>query len=151
MNTAKADAQELLDALLPFAQQMLQQYRAFYPFGGRMASNGVITHVGATDDTEYPGSQAMIGLIHTAFRNEAQAGKLRTCGILYDVRTAPPGQTEKQDAIAAALDHVSGYSIVVIFPYRFDEAGQLQLDPSFAVQWENGIFGEPPASGTAEA
>jgi len=143
MNAAKADAQELLDVLLPFAKQMLQQHEEFYPFGGRMVLDGTISHVGATFGTEHPPSQPLIQLMQDAFRAEARATGLRTCGILYDIRTVPPNRSEKQDAIAAALDHASGYSVVVIFPYRFDESRQLQVEPPFAVEGEYSIFGRP--------
>ncbi len=143
MNPAKADAQELLDVLLPFAKQMLQQHREFFPFGGRMVQDGTIAHVGATDGTEHPPSQPLIQLMQDAFREEARTTNLRTCGILYDVRIVPPGRNDKQDAIAAALDHVSGYSVVVFFPYRFDESGELHVESPFASEGEYSIFGRP--------
>ena len=147
MNPAKADAQELLNALLPFAKEMLEQHREFYPFGGRMVPDGTIAHFGATiDGTEHPPSQPLIQLFQGAFRDEARTNHLRTCGILYDVRIVPPRRTEKQDAIAAALDHVSGYSVVVHFPYRFDESGQLHVESPFAIEGEYSIFGRPEAS-----
>jgi hypothetical protein len=143
MNMAKADAQELLDVLLPFAKQMLQQHREFLPFGRRMDPDGTIAHVGATDGTEHPASRSLICLMQGAFREEARTGILRTCGILYDVRIKPPGRAEKQDAIAAALDHVSGYSVVVFFPYGFDDSGQLKVESPFASEGEHSIFGRP--------
>lgn len=57
-----------------------------------------------------------------------------------DIRTVPPGRTEKQDAIAAAIDHVSGYSIVVIYPYTFDAAQKFQVGAPFAVKGAQEIF-----------
>ncbi|HSI12114.1 MAG TPA: hypothetical protein VK961_08725 [Chthoniobacter sp.] len=146
MNAAKSDAQDLLDILLPFAKQMLQQHQEFFPFGGRMVPDGTIAYVGATDGTEHPSSQPLIQLMQGAFREEACTAALRTCGILYDVRIIPPGHTEKKDAIAAAFDHVSGYSVVVFFPYYFDESAQLQVDSPFASEGEYSIFGRPKAA-----
>jgi hypothetical protein len=40
MTTPKEDAQELLDSVLPLAEQMLKEYGEFYPYGGSMASDG---------------------------------------------------------------------------------------------------------------
>lgn len=57
---AKADAEKLLNTLLPFAEQMLQQHRGFFPFGGRMAPDGVITHEGAYNGSEQPPSQELM-------------------------------------------------------------------------------------------
>lgn len=143
MNPGKADAQELLDALLPFAKQMLQQHREFFPFGGRMSQSGTIAHIGATDGTDHPPSQPLIQLMKDSFRSEALAGDLRTCGIVYDVRTVPPNCIEEQDAIAVALDHFSGYSVVVLFPYQFSSSGELQVESPFAVEGDYFVFGRP--------
>ena len=137
---AKADGEKLLDALLPFAEQMLQQHREFFPFGGRMAPDGVITQEGAYDGTEHPPSQELITLLRQAHQQDARAKKLRSCATINDIRTIPPGRTEKQDAIAAAIDHVSGYSAVVIFPYTFDAAQKLHLEAPFAVKGAQDIF-----------
>jgi hypothetical protein len=81
-----------------------------------------------------------------AFSGMARNNALRTCGILYDIRTFPPDRTEKQDAIAAALDHISRYSVVVIFPYRIDASGELHVQSPFAVEGDYSIFGRPKAS-----
>ena len=143
MNTAKADAEALLNELMPFAEQMLTQYREFFPFGARMAHNGKIDHVSASDGTEHPPSQPLIDLLTKAHRIEAKEKKLRACAIVYDIRTIPPGKSEKQDAIAAAIDHVSGYSVVVIFPYSFDTEQKLQIEAPFATEGSYNIFGHP--------
>ena len=137
---AKADGEKLLDTLLPFAKQMLQQYREFFPFGGRMAPDGVVSHEGAWNGTEHPPSQELIALLRQAHQKDAAAKKLRACATVYDIRTIPPGRTEKQDAIAAAIDHVSGYSVVVIYPYKFDAAQKLQVEAPFVVKGAQDIF-----------
>ena len=143
---AKADAEKLLDSLLPFAEQMLQQHHEFFPFGAHMAPEGKITLDGASDGTEHPPSQELIELLRQAHQRDAKAQKLRACATIYDIRTIPPGRTEKQDAIAAAIDHVSGYSSVVIFPYSFDAAQKLRVEPPFAVEGAHDIFSSPQAT-----
>ena len=143
---AKADAEKLLDTLMPFAEQMLQQHHEFFPFGGRMAPDGTITHEGAYNGTEHPPSQELIELMRQAHQQDARAKKLRTCATIYDIRTIPPGRTVKQDAIAAAIDHVSGYSAVVIYPYTFDAAQKLRVEAPFAVKGAQDIFAPPQQS-----
>jgi hypothetical protein len=142
----KADGEKLLDTLMPFAEQMLQKHREFFPFGGRMASDGTITHEGAYNGTEQPPSQELIDLLRQAHQRDARAKSLRACATIYDIRTVPPGRTEKQDAIAAAIDHVSGYSAVVIFPYAFGPDKKLQIEAPFAVEGAYEIFGRPKQS-----
>jgi len=143
---AKADAEELLGSLLPFAEKMLQEHHEFFPFGGHMETDGKIVHDGAYDGTEHPPSQALIDLLQKAFQQSASSNKLLTCAIVYDIRTIPPGRTEKQDAIAAAVDHASGYSVVVIYPYTFDAQKKLQVGASFATEGEYKIFGRSQIS-----
>jgi len=137
---AKADGEKLLDSLLPFAEQMLQQHGEFFPFGGRMALDGAIIHEGAYNGTEQPPSQELIDLLRQAHQRDAAARTLRACAAIYDIRTVPRDRTEKQDAIAAAIDHVSGYSAVIIFPYSFDAAQKLRVESPFAVEGAHDIF-----------
>jgi hypothetical protein len=108
-----------------------------------MAPDGTITHEGAHSGTEHPPSQELIDLLRQAHQRDATAQTLRACATIYDIRTVPPGRTEKQDAIAAAIDHVSGYSSVVIFPYSFDAAQKLRVEPPFAVEGAHDIFPRP--------
>jgi hypothetical protein len=144
--TAKADGEKLLDSLLPFAEQMLQQYREFFPFGGHMTPDGTITKEGACNGTEHPPSQELIELLRQAHQRDADTQKLRACATIYDIRTVPPGRTEKQDAIAAAIDQVSGYSAVVIFPYSFDASQKLRVESPFVIEGAHDIFPRPKKS-----
>jgi hypothetical protein len=140
MKPGKADAQALLDNLLPLAKRMLREYREFYPYGGRMSYDGKITHEGASDGTNHPPSQSLIDLLTKAHRQEAESRSSKAVAIIYDVRVVPAGSTEKRDAIATALDHVDGYSVIVYFPYRFGGDGELLIDAPFASEGAYGIF-----------
>lgn len=141
MTPGKADAQELLDDLLPLAKKMLREHREFYPYGGRMSHEGKITHEGASDGTDRPLSQPLIDLLTKAHLQEAERKTSKAVAIIYDVRVLPPGATDKQDAIAVALDHAAGYSVVVYFPYRFSRDGDLLLEAPFANEGDYRIFG----------
>ena len=143
---AKADAEQLLGSLLPFAEKMLQQHHEFFPFGGHMTSDGRIVLNAASDATERPPSQTLIDLLEQSFKRTAQTQDLRVCAIVYDIRTIPPGRTEKQDAIAVSIDHVSGYSVVVAYPYKFDEQKKLQIEVPFATEGSHKIFGRADIS-----
>lgn len=105
MPTAKEDAQTLVDEFMPFAKQMLVEYQEFLPFGGRMAIDGEIVHVGATTGEERSESQPLIDILREAHRGQARVGLIRASCTVYDIRTVPPNRTEKQDAIAFEIDH----------------------------------------------
>lgn len=139
--TPKDDATDLMNMLVPFAEKMLREHGEFYPFGGVMLADGSMQHFGASDGTEHPKSKDLIDLLIAQFREGGRQGKYKATGIVYDVRTIPPGASEKTDAIAARLDHQAGYSVVVMIPYRLSE-GQLAKGTVFAAKGEASIF--PP-------
>jgi hypothetical protein len=139
--TPKDEATDLMNMLVPFAEQMVREHGEFYPYGGVMMPDGSMQHFGATDGTEHPKSSDLIDLLLTQFREGGRQGRYKATGIVYDVLTVPPGATEKTDAIAVRLDHEAGYSVVVMIPYRVDE-GRLTKGTIFAVKGDGSIF--PP-------
>jgi hypothetical protein len=115
---AHPDLDELLNAMLPFAQQMLSKHGEFYPFGSAMTAEGKIEMHAAYDGDEQPPTQQLIDLLTQAFREEASSGKIRAAAICCDVRTIPPGQSEKTDAICVSAEHQNGEAADVYLPYK---------------------------------
>jgi len=115
---AHPDLDELHNFLLPFAQEMLAKYGEFYPFGASMGVNGAISAEAAYDGSEHPPSQHMIDLITQGFYEKAMNGVIRAAGICYDVRTLPPGEVKKSDAICISLEHRSGDAVDILVPYK---------------------------------
>jgi hypothetical protein len=113
---AHPDLNALLNDLLPFAKRMLTEFGEFHPFGAAMASDGKIALYGAYDGDEHPPAQRLIDMMTQAYHQKAGAGEIRAGGICFDVRTVPPGQTEKTDAVCMALEHRSGESVAVYVP-----------------------------------
>ena len=148
--TQKAELEKLLDAALPFAQQMLATHGEFYPYGATMDTTGKISNVGGYTDDEHPKSTEVIDLLKQAYRRNGEAGKIMACALVYDIRTIPPGQTDKTDAVAVDLDHRDGLSLVMVYPYKIGADKKVQLATPYAVKGANGIFksqtkGEPDA------
>ena len=116
----KEEAQQLVDVLLPLAESFLiKQNGEFFPFGAQLNMDGKIVHLGASDGTEHPPSNVLIGLMRQALSSQAKAGTLRCSAIAYDAKVLPPGAEEKTDAVVIELEHRSGYNVTVIFPYKF--------------------------------
>jgi hypothetical protein len=126
------DLEELLNALVPFAQQMLSKHGEFYPFGASMNPDGEVAANAADTGDEHPDSQELIVMMMEAFRREAAAGGIRAAGICVDVRTIPPGETEKTDAIKVGLEHQSGEAVDVFIPYEKGFLGKLKYGGLFA-------------------
>lgn len=137
---AHPDLNELLNALLPFAQQMLAEHGEFYPFGSTMTVEGEIVAQGASIGEEHPKSQPLIELLTEAYRQQALNGEIRAAGICYDVRTIPPGQTEKTDAVCLALEHQTGQSVSVFVPYKKGLFGKVKYGAIFAAAREPEFF-----------
>src|SRR5262249_56366350 len=99
---AHPDLDELLNALLPFAQQMLSKHGEFFPFGSAMSVDGKIEAHAASDGSEKPPSQQLIDLLTQSFRQQSSSGQIRAAAICYDVRTIPPGQSETTDPLSVS-------------------------------------------------
>jgi hypothetical protein len=106
----RPDLDDLLNALLPFAKQMLEKYGEFIPFAAVMSSTGEIASVAGDIGNEHPDSQEVIDFLTGVFQRQALAGEIKACGICIDSRVIPPGQTEKTDAIRMPVDKWPRYS-----------------------------------------
>ncbi|MFO0828715.1 MAG: hypothetical protein U0572_11290 [Phycisphaerales bacterium] len=137
---AHPDLDNLMNALLPFAQQMLAKHGEFYPYGSTMTTGGEIVSQAAYSGDDHPKSQPLIELMTQAFRAMAASGEIRAAGICYDVRTIPPGQTEKTDAICLGLEHQTGQSVSVFLPYKKGWFGKIQYGELFATKRDAEIF-----------
>lgn len=140
METAQAECEQLLGAVLPFAQQMLEKHGGFHPFGGTLSESGEIAHTAGWTGEEHPHSLDVIDLLKRRFREGAKVRQYRATALVFDIRTIPPGKQVKQDAIAVALDHRDKYSVSVIFPYSLGSGGRLLIEEPFAVPGEHKIF-----------
>ena len=129
----KEECEALMNALVPFAQQQLSEYRELYPFGGTMSVDGTIAQSASSTGEERPASQPLIELLEKGFRDGAKRRLYKATAIVVDVRTIPPGKKDKQDAIEVRLDHVSGYSVKVLFPYAFSSKGEYQCWAPFSL------------------
>ena len=101
-----------------------------------MALSAVAGDVGK----EHPESQEVIDFLTAAFREQAASGAIRASGVCIDVRTIPPGQTEKTDAILARLEHKDGEAIDVYLPYRKPLFGKVKYGELFATPGAAQVF-----------
>src|SRR5947209_461638 len=129
---AHPDLDQLLNALLPLPQQMVSKRGEFYPFGSAMRTDGKIEAHAAYDGNEQPPSQQLIDLLTQGFRQQASSGEIRAAAICCDVRTMPPGQSEKTDAICVSAEHKNGEAADVYLPYKKGWFGKVSYGQIFA-------------------
>jgi hypothetical protein len=137
---AHADLDALLNAVIPFAQQMLSAHGEFYPVGASMNSAGQIALASPASETEHPPSQDIIDGLVAHFRGEASNGRIRACIVCYDGRVTPPGHTGNSDAICAWLEHECGESIALFLPYHRGVPGTVEYGDLFASRMDSRVF-----------
>jgi hypothetical protein len=137
---SRPDLDALLNALLPFAQQMVQKRGSFIPFGASMPVSGEISVVMGDVGKQHPDSQEMIDFLTATFRDQAVTAQIKAIGVCLDVRAVPPGQTEKTDAILARLEHQDGEAVDVYLPYRKGLLGKVKYGEIFASKGTPQVF-----------
>jgi hypothetical protein len=108
---AQADLDGLLNAALPFAQEMLRTRGEFYPYGVALARSGEHTMlVGDDDATDRPPSADVFATLLAGV--QAQRDDLRAVALVADVRA------DSSDAIRVELEHREGSVMAVLLPYK---------------------------------
>jgi len=139
MEPGKQESQELMNYVKLIAKRMLSDQGEFLPFGGAMKPNGEVIRVDADIDEENQQSSVLIAKMQQSFSESAKKGKYKATAIVCDVQVTLPETNIESDAIAIALDHVSGYSVVVFFAYILQNR-QLEIGKIFAQVGDQAIF-----------
>jgi len=77
MAEPKPDVEELMNALLPFGEQMLEEHGEFIPYGGAMKRDGKIVSIAGDAGDEHPSSQEIIDLLKDSYRLAAKNGEYK--------------------------------------------------------------------------
>ena len=137
---AHPDLDELLNVVLPFAQQMVGKHGEFRPVGASLSEEGEVVLAAGLPDAAAATAENAIETMIARFREQASRGEVRATVICYDSRVAPPGQTTKTDAICALLEHESGECTTVFLPYRKSWFGGLKFGDLFASPADARVF-----------
>ena len=141
MADAKSDVENLMNDMLPFAEQLLSEHGEFFPYGAALDPEGEVVSIAGYTGSEQPPSQELIDLLREGFVSRAREGYIATA-LYYDVRISI-GENETSDAIAVELDHREGYSVIVFFPYEL-KSGEVLFGELSAQEGRYGVFESPP-------
>jgi len=139
MQPPKKQCEELMTTLLPFAEMMLRDHGEFHPFGGVVDSAGTIHLLGAWSCGERRCSADIIKQLRIGMIRDAGTRQIIAAAILYDVRVVPPKQTAPTDAIAVDVDHQTGLSQTVVYPYRI-QGPQLVVGKCYCIKNQHPVF-----------
>ena len=131
---AQDDLDDLLDASLPFAQEMLDKHGEFFPYALALTASGETNHVaGDPGEGEQPSSVAVLKTLVEGLRTERDT--LRAAALVSDVRLSD------SDAVRVELEHAEGHAIAVLLPYRQKrlrrgiEYGEISAGPGESQVW----------------
>lgn len=133
----QADLDELLNAALPFAQQMLAKHGEFFPYAVAMNRDGQIAMIAGYTGTEQPPSADVLAVLYDGLR--AKADENRGAAVVADVRL----RGEATDAIQIEAEHREGIALKVFLPYRKGaaggplETGQMRAEPGEQRIWSH--------------
>ena len=122
MADPKDEIQQLLNYLLPYAEEMLSKDGEFYPYAAMMDAGGEVQAVSAASGARPDVGELLIAL-HAELREQAAGGAIRASGIAADVTLTDPDSGETTDAVQLELDHAEAEAVDVYVPYETDAEG----------------------------
>ncbi len=131
---------DLLDAMLPFAHQMLDKNGEFFPFGAAMGRDGKITMVAGDAVSEHPPSEQVMETIRRGMRRKRE--ECLAVGVCYDVSVRATADTQSTDAICVSLEHRDGMAVDVFEPY-LKRGKAMDYGALFAQPGQRVVFGSP--------
>ena len=133
----------LVDALVPFAKHMLENYGDFLPLGAIVKSGEVVTEA---PFAQPPATvQAWLERLKEALRKHAADPDCAAVAYCIDARLSDTRNDEVISAIHVAFEHRSGEALHAFFPYRKDNDGYEFAQPMLRIA-ARCIFAETPAS-----
>jgi hypothetical protein len=118
------EIQEILNFLLPYAEQMLSQHGEFYPYAAALGADGDLNAVATdVDDDDSPDVSEVLLALHQGLRERASEGAIRASGIAADVTLTDPDSGETTDAVQVELDHADADAVDIFVPYETEAEG----------------------------
>ena len=139
MSDAQAEAEELVNAVLPHAEGMLIAHGEIFPFGGAVTLDGEITQLAVDEEHRDSSAEDVVEVLKGKLRNGADTNTYRATALVFPIQAQLPGADDETEAVAIALDHQANYSVVLIIPYVLSD-GAVEFGEAVAQQGEDGMF-----------
>jgi hypothetical protein len=138
------DLNRLMNALLPYAQQMLNQQAQFLPFAGAVGAQGEVELIGGFPGEAGATARDVQEVLLEGLKRGASEGKYRATALCSDVRVRRGESETPVEAISISLEHADGTSIEVYLPYARQPTGRVEYGEMFGTAREVRIF--PPSA-----
>ncbi len=135
---ASDELEQLLNAVVPFARDMLEKYDAFLPFGAAVGLDGEVRMVAAELSGEHPAAAEVVQTLQEGLLAQAREHSIRAAGVCTDVRI--DGEDGPVDAVSVSLEHVEHDPLRVFVPYTVDDEGTREYGKPVGAPGERLIF-----------
>jgi hypothetical protein len=139
MSDAQAEAEELVNAVLPHAEGMLIAHGQFFPFGGAVTLDGDIAQLAVGEEHREDSMEDVVEALKVKLRSGADTNTYRATALVFPIQAQLPDADDETEAVAIALDHQANYSVVLIIPYVLSD-GAVEFGEAVAQQGEDDIF-----------
>ena len=137
---AQDDLDDLLNVVLPFAEQTLGRYGELHPYGAARASDGSTVLLAADPGLgEHPPAQAVYDSLHEGARRDRD--RFRAVAIASDVRIE-----DGSDAVRIDTEHREGVALTLLVEYALDrDAKTATLGEMYVIETDPVVWpGESP-------
>jgi hypothetical protein len=131
---------EVLNALLPFAQEMLQKHGEFYPLAAAMTREGEVVSVAGDVGSEQPDPRELADFLFDALRQMAQNGEVKASGVCMNVTVSGDESGTLGDAIGVFLEHAEEEPVEVFLPYARRRLRGYAFEELFANPGQRRVF-----------
>lgn len=139
MSDAQAEAEELVNAVLPHAEGMLIANGEFFPFGGAVTLDGDIAQLAVGEEHRDDSMEDVVEALKVKLRSGADTNTYRATALVFPIHAQLPDADDETEAVAIALDHQANFSVVLIIPYVLSD-GAVEFGEAVAQQGEDDIF-----------
>jgi len=134
----------LMNEGLSLATTLLEKNGEFFPFAIVMHPLGEVVHFNVYDGREHPPSREVRELLFRQLRLQAEDGQCKAIAVFSNMAVQDRDSGSKFDAVAAELEHQSGYSVAVYIPYTASDSSVVLGDPR-ASKREPTVFSLEPS------
>lgn len=140
MSDAQAEAEELVNAVLPHAEGMLVAHGEFFPFGGALTLDGELAELSVDEEHRNSPIDLIVEELKSRLRGGAGSNTYRATALVFPIHAQLPDTDDETEAVAIELDHQANFSVVLIIPYVLSD-GSVEFGEAVAQQGAHAIFG----------
>jgi hypothetical protein len=139
------DLNQLLNVLIPFAQQTLGHQGGFLPFAAALSTEGKVEVISGHPGSDETTAKEIHDVLLEGLQQGARDGKYRATGLCCEVRVRRGEADPGTDAIAVALEHSDGTALDIYLPYEKKSAEEITYGNMFGTTGQAKVFPPPTA------